>query len=117
MPPRENSRHSFTSAQQDAVGRLFLSDRVPLRFENRPDNASHVVRAGDTLWRLAAKFYAPLGRLPDRSAALLYWIIADFQPTPIHDPTVRLAEGTVLIIPSISTVLSRVLASPDTRVR
>lgn len=116
MPPRINSRHSHTTSQLDSEGRLFLSDRIPYRYRELEDNATHVVKDGDTLWNIASRFYAPLGRLPKYSAANLWWIIADFQPTPIHDPTIKLTEGLVLVIPSISTVLSKILAPPDTEV-
>jgi len=44
---------------------------------------------------------------------MLYWVIMDYQPTPIHDPTIRLAEGTVLVIPSVALVIEQVLAAPS----
>jgi|GEM_PF-920589 len=110
MPPREDSRHLFTSAQK-RVGRqeLFLSDRRQFRYLDLPDNRVHTVREGDTLHRLAGLYFAPLGRLPFVSAANLWWVIADFQPVPIHDPTVQLTRGEKLIIPSVRTVSERVL--------
>lgn len=117
MPPQLNSRHTHTTAQLDAAReKLFLSDRIPFRYGRYEDNATHVVKGGETLQMIASRFFAPLGRLPKYSAANLWWIIADFQPTPIHDPTLRLAEGQVLIIPSVATVIGRVLAPPDARV-
>lgn len=116
MPPRINSRHSFTTAQLNADGIEYLSDRIPFRYRAFDDNGSHVVKDGDTLWNIASRYYSSLGRLPEYSAAQLWWVIADFQPTPIHDPTIKLAEGQVLIIPSVSTVLNYILAPPDTRV-
>lgn len=117
MPPRINSRYSFTEARLDEVSsKLFLGPRIRFRYEDRPDNRVHEVKAGDTLWNLAARFYSPLNRLPRYSAAMLYWIIQDFQPNPIHDPTVRLVEGQVLIIPALATVIDRVLAAPETRI-
>ena len=110
MPPRNNSRHLFTTAQKrPGDERLFLSDRVPYRFVDLPDNRLHVVREGDTLHRLAAKYFAPLGELPEISAANLWWVLADFQPVPIHDPTIMLVIGQQLIIPSVRTVQERVL--------
>jgi hypothetical protein len=40
----------------------------------------------------------------------LWWIIADFQPDPIHDPTVRLTPGRTLYIPSLRTVQEEVFS-------
>jgi len=113
MPPKNKSRHLFTTAQKRPGGeRVFLSDRTPFRFVDLADNRVHTVREGDTLHRLAATYYASLGELPFISAANLWWVIADFQPTPIHDPTVLLVPGEKLIIPSARTVQERVLQSP-----
>ena len=115
MPPRRNSRHLHTTAQQRlnladlSKATLYLSDRVPFRYRDLPDNRMHTVREGDSLTRLAAKQYASLGRLPYISAANLWWVIADFQPIPIHDPTVLPVKGEKLIIPSLRTVVERVL--------
>lgn len=116
MPPRINSRHSFTTAQTDAATRrLYLGDRVPFRFRDVRDNTMHTVRAGDTLWGLASIYFAPLGRPPIYSAAMLYWVIQDFQPTPIHDPTIALQDGEVLVIPSVPFVLNEILRSRGSR--
>lgn len=110
MPPRTNSRHLYTTAQKRAGGsHLFLSDRVPVRFRELPDNRVHTVREGDTLHRLAAMYFVGLGELPFVSAANLWWVIADFQPEPIHDPTVQLVVGSKLVVPSTRTVQELVL--------
>ena len=60
---------------------------------------------GDTLWALAARYYAAL----DRPSGL-WWAIADFQPEPVFDPTLALVLGRVMIVPSVRTVLSRILS-------
>ena len=102
MPPRLHSRHTFTLATRftaDALGRRFLKPREPYRFVQRDDNRIHVVRSGDSLYSLAAKYFRGFKRL-----AGLWWIIADFQPQPIHDPTIVLTPGTVLHVPSRRTV-------------
>jgi LysM repeat protein len=69
----------------------------------------YVVSEGDTLHGIAAKFYPSLGVLPRISAANLWWVIADFQPNPIHDPTIKLVAGQRLIIPSTRTVVNDIL--------
>lgn len=103
MPPKLHSRHAFCTAQGDAAGRLFLSERAPYRYRPLPDNRVHVVGEGDTLTSLAARYFADLP-----NPAWLWWVIADFQPTPIFDPTLALSPADALIIPSVQTVLTRV---------
>ena len=113
MPPGNNSRHLFTTAQKrDGEESTFLSERVPFGFRDYADNRMHTVHARDTLMRLASVYFAPLGELPLISAANLFWVIADFQPVPIHDPTVRLVPGEKLVIPSVRTVIENVIQPP-----
>jgi hypothetical protein len=37
-------------------------------------------------------------------------VIADFQPDPIHDPTLELEPGRVLVIASLRTVLEEIFS-------
>lgn len=99
MPPNRFSRHRFTLGVADDEERTFLTERVQFRYRERSDNKLHVVRTGDTLFSLAGRYFDVFDR-----AAGLWWVIADFQPDPIHDPTLRLEDGRVLIIPSVRTV-------------
>lgn len=107
MPPRLNSRHIFSRGFKDLDGEhpeaLQLTERVPFGFQAFPDNRQHVVADTDTLGRLAARYFASIP-----NAASLWWVIADFQPDPIHDPTIKLESGSVLVIPSVRTVLESV---------
>jgi nucleoid-associated protein YgaU len=104
MPPGVNSRYQLCAAfTDDVTGKLVLTDREPYGFQALADNRQHVVAQGDTLAKLAARYFDPI---PD--AALLWWVIADFQPDPIFDPTIALVPGQVLIIPSVNTVLTEV---------
>lgn len=105
MPPRKYSRHTFTRgiAEDDANETLFLSDRKRFLFEQRSDNIQHKAQQGDTLATLALRYYSGIPR-----AAGLWWVIADFQPDPIHDPTIRLEPGSIVVIPSRRTVLEEV---------
>lgn len=105
MPPRKHSRHalSFTTATDD--GELYLTERTPFRYRPLADSIQHRVKEGDTLWNLAYRYYSPIER-----PAGLWWVIADFQPTPIFDPTIALAPGRVLWIPSLRTVLEQIFS-------
>lgn len=95
MAPRRYSRYTFADAVQDEDGDVVLYNDEPFRYRKFPDNREHPVRDGDTLWNLAARYFQKFPR-----PAGLWWIIADFQPSPIHDPTIRLTPGTVIVIPS-----------------
>jgi len=106
MPPRRFSRYTFASAfLETGTDDLILTEIEPYRFKPFRDNRIHVVKAEDSIHSLAAKFFRGLPR-----PAGLYWIIMDFQPDPIHDPTVRLTPGTVLVIPSVRTVVEEIFA-------
>lgn len=103
--PRRYSRHIFCLGFRDGDGPFQLCEREPFLYREFPDNREHVVAQGETLFALAARFFAPIPR-----AAGLWWVIADFQPDPIHDPTILLEPATVLIIPSMRTVLESVFS-------
>lgn len=110
MAPKLYSRYTYCAGRLDAEDRLFLSEREPFRYVSLPDNLTHQCATGDTLWSLADKYFPTI----DRSAGL-WWVIADFQPEPIFDPTIALQPGQLLVIPSLQTVLTRVF-SEDRRI-
>ena len=95
MPPDINSRYRFSYGVKDDYGSLYLTDRAPYGYNPHPDNRIHTVVQGDTLFHLAAIYFAPLER-----ACGFWWVIADFQPEPIVDPTIKLEPGRILHIPS-----------------
>ena len=105
MPPRRFSRYEFTEGLRDTQGRLFLTDREPFRYRPLPDNRVHEVREGESVFSLAGRYYRPRER-----ASGLWWIIADFQPDPIHDPTLPLEVGRRLFVPSLRTVDELILS-------
>lgn len=99
MELKKWSRNTFTVAIFDEEERLYVTSRVPFRFRELSDTSQHIVSRGESLYTLAAKYYSALPR-----PAGLWWVIADFQPQPIHDPTLIIPEGTLLFIPSLRTV-------------
>jgi hypothetical protein len=97
------SRHSFTAGIY--LGDDFLlTDRERYGYRTFSDNRIHVVQEGETLWALAGRYFAPLPR-----ACGFWWVIADFQPAPIHDPTLKLTPGRPLIVPSLRTLTEEIL--------
>lgn len=110
MPPRRYSRHTYALGFNDRSGPtpevLMLTERTPFLYRAYDDTRQHVVGAGETLWNLAAKYYAAFQR-----PAGLWWVIADFQPDPIHDPTIALEPGTILYIPSSRTLTEEIFSA------
>jgi len=103
MAPRRFSRYSYSVGSIDNVGDFVLSDALPFGFVELADTIVHAVESGDTLFSLAHVYFQPLPR-----PSGLYWIIADFQPTPIEDPTLMLKEGSLIYIPSVRTVTEQI---------
>ena len=100
MAPRTGSRHSFALGVPDELGRRFLSEREPYRFKEHTDTRVHVVAQGDSLEGLAGRYF--------------WWVLADFQPDPIVDPTLELDVGRRLVVPSLR-VLTDVILSEQRR--
>lgn len=103
MPLGDFSRHLFCQGLTDGSGNNYLSDRVPYRFVSRPDNRTHTVVEGDTLFSLADQYFAPM-----ENPWQFFWVIADFQPDPIIDASLVLAKGSTLIIPSVRLIVEEI---------
>jgi len=110
VPLQSGSRHSFTLGVRDEGGRLFLTEREPYAYVDQSDNRIHVVAQGDTLFHLAGRYFAPLPR-----ACGYWWVIADFQPDPIIDPTLELDLGRQLFVPSVRTLTDVILGEARRR--
>lgn len=101
----DKSRFTFSQQWFDELGQVFLDDRKPYGYRAFSDNTLHTVTTGETVFSIAGSHFRPLPR-----AAGLWWVIADFQPNPIHDPTIKLIEGSVLVLPSQRTVIEEIFA-------
>jgi hypothetical protein len=105
MPPRLNSRYMYSHGyKSDDV--LILTTPEPFRFQPFSDNRIYIVNEGDTLFSLAGTFFKGYAR-----PSGLWWVIADFQPQPIHDPTLALDKGSRLYIPSVRTLIEEVFSA------
>jgi len=110
MPPKIGSRHIFCLGVKDQEGLLHLTDREPYRFRAHTDNRVHTVVQGDTLFDLAGRYFASLPR-----ACGFWWVIADFQPDPIVDPTLELETGRTMYIPSLRVLTDIILGDSRRR--
>ena len=110
MPPRPGSRYLFCKGIRDESGRLYLTEREPFRYRPYLDNRFHTVAEGDTLFDLAGRYFAPLDR-----ACGYWWVIADFQPDPIIDPTIPLELGRQIYVPSLRTLDEEILSESRRR--
>lgn len=105
------SRYLFCESVVDDQNRVFLGDRKRFTYRERSDNRYHVVAEGDTLFVLASTYFnaVELQGEPWWSPAMLYWVIADFQPTPIFDVTLPLEIGRTIVIPSVRVFLEEIM--------
>ena len=71
-----------------------------------PDDTLHTVSQGDTLWTLAARYFAGI-----RRPCGLYWVIGHYQSPPIRDPLMPLPVGRVIRIPSRRTLHEVILSN------
>jgi hypothetical protein len=104
------SRYRYNREYEDSSGFRYLDEREPFKYREEADNRFYQVRDGDSWWSLAHRFY---GHAFPRAAGL-WWIIAEFQPQPVADPTARLVAGTTVVIPSDRLVRNAVF-SPERR--
>jgi hypothetical protein len=102
-----NSRYQHSTRYTDTAGRMFLTEPPLIPYVNSLDNRVHVVQGGERLQDIAHKYFAEFGD-DTFPAAALWYIVAQFQPTPIVDPTLRLQPGARLYIPSKQYVAQRV---------
>jgi len=93
------SRYANGLATTDDEGRIYMVRRVPARFIARSDNKSYTVTSGDTIFGIAGRMYRESFPIPGEQLA---WMVAEFQPKPITDLTLRLEEGQIIYGPSES---------------
>lgn len=92
-------RHDFCW-DKTILGNLEKLPRARFLYRKFFDTVVHTCKDGDTLWGLSAQYY---GQDFER-AELLFWIIGDFQPTPVVDPTLVFSAGDVVHVPSARVV-------------
>jgi len=96
----ENSRYRYCTVLDwgdigGTAGVKLLDEREPFRFRDESDNTFYTARAGDTWWGLAWKFFRSF-----RNPSLLWFLLCEYQPTPVVDPTIAIVGGQQVVIPS-----------------
>jgi len=104
-----DSRYQYCWELFDEAGVPYLTEPEPFAYRDERDNRVHTVAEGETLWGLAHFAFAGYPR-----PCGLWWVIGQYQPTPIVDPTVALAAGSQLFIPS-ERVVRLMLFNPARR--
>lgn len=105
MQQSDQSRYIGLTQVTDDAGRIFLDDREPFGYVERTDNIVHTAAMGDTWFNLALRYYRDISLRADG----LWWVICDFQPQPVVDPTLAIPPGTKVYLPSPLVVQSEVL--------
>lgn len=105
----ENSRYRFCLGVRNSDEVLLLDEREPVRFRDAPDNQFHTVVDGDTWWGLAHAYFRTYPR-----PCGLWWVLCEYQPTPVVDPTLRLQAGATVVIPP-ERVLREAVFHPSQR--
>jgi hypothetical protein len=103
-----DSRYQLAILQGKSTGELYIGSRDRLFYANMSNIEPHIVEDGDTLWSLAARYYGG-----EDGEANLWWVIADFQPEPILDPTIALQAGSTILIPPFSYVQNALAGLPE----
>jgi hypothetical protein len=64
-------------------------------YDPRDDDINHIVVDGETLFSIAHLYYK---NIP--GGVHNWWIIAEYQPVPVIDPTRKLQPRSIVIVPS-----------------
>lgn len=101
----EFSRYRYCTGFEDSDGNQYLDEREPFRFRDESDNRFHVAREGDTWWGLAWRYFKSFKR-----PSLLWWLLCEYQPEPVVDPTIKIEPGREVVIPSERVVRNHVFS-------
>lgn len=98
------SAYQLSYETYDSKARLFTTEYEPYPYEDLPDNMEHTVMEGETWDDIANAYWSPIFQ-----AGALWRFIADFQPTPVIDPFLKLQANTVVVVPSRNTLYTKIL--------
>ncbi|MCK4783160.1 MAG: hypothetical protein KAV87_05365 [Desulfobacteraceae bacterium] len=99
MPMFPWGRYRYCVQTENEDGILRLDERESFRYKNEPDNRNHRSRSGDFWWGLAHMYFQGIPR-----PCGLWWLLCEFQPVPVIDPTIVIPENTLIVVPSLRLV-------------
>ena len=105
MQQSEQSRYVGVAQETDADGIMYLDDREPFTYREKADTIVHVAREGDTWERLAQLYYSGISE----RASGLWWVICEFQPQIVVDPTLAIPNGSLVYVPSMLVAQTEIL--------
>lgn len=103
------SRYFATGEETNDEAVQVVAEREPYAYRDRSDNISHVASEGDSWQTIAERYYSSISS----RACGLWWVVAEYQPTPIVDPTLQIRKGKVITVPAPIVVINEIL--PDVR--
>ncbi len=95
MAMHASSRYRYNREYVADDNTRYLDEREPFRYRDEPDNRFHTAKDGDSWWGIAHSYFPSFPR-----SAGLWWVVAEFQPDNIVDPTIAIKGGTVIVVPS-----------------
>jgi len=107
MYPWSRYRYCTLFTGDDSVS--YIDEREPFGYRDEVDNRYHRSRRGDTWWGLAHLYFQGVPR-----ACGLWWLICEYQPTRVIDPTCVIEENTLIVVPSMR-VIRMMVFSPERR--
>lgn len=98
-----NSRYQRSRIILRGEALTFLQLAEVEYYSGQEDDVFHIVSEGETLFSIAYRYYGGVG-----DGVHNWWLIAEYQPEPIVDPTAKLNPGDILVIPSTRHLLDAI---------
>ena len=95
MPMFQWSRYRYCTQFTGEDGVTYIDEREPFRYRDEKDNRFHRAKEGDSWWGLSHSYFQGVPR-----PSGLWWLLCEYQPTPVIDPTIIIPSNTLVIIPS-----------------
>ncbi len=105
----ELSAYQLSYETYDIDANLYTAEYEPFTYQDLPDNIEHTVLEGETWDDIANRYWSPIFQ-----AGALWRFVADFQPSAVTDPYIKLQAGAIIVVPSRNTLYTKIL-DPDRR--